>query len=178
MSDEPMRQMSLCHALNQDLPKMFSFYGAGGKTTLMNRLSAELLNSGKKVMITTTTKISLPPGLLFFVPERQGDRFAKLINHFKDSSIAVSGKRILPEGKIEGLSPETLHLLQQKLTLAILVEADGAKQMPIKGHAPYEPVIPKNSDLIVAIIGSDALGSSFDNNTVHRLEQYFLCLFP
>lgn len=40
----------------------------------------------------------------------------------------------------------------------VVVEADGARGHPAKAPADHEPVIPATATLVVAVIGSDALG--------------------
>ena len=39
----------------------------------------------------------------------------------------------------------------------MIVEADAAKGLPLKAHAPYEPVIPENTGKTVLVIGADGL---------------------
>ena len=41
---------------------VISIVGAGGKTTLMERLASEILAGGETVLVTTTTKIMIPRG--------------------------------------------------------------------------------------------------------------------
>ena len=50
----------LREALNLKKGDLVVFVGAGGKTSAMNRLAKELVDSGDTVIITTTTKIFLP----------------------------------------------------------------------------------------------------------------------
>ena len=40
----------------------------------------------------------------------------------------------------------------------ILVEADGSRRMPLKWPAPWEPVVPDNTDITVCVAGLSALG--------------------
>ena len=50
----------------------------------------------------------------------------------------------------------------------VLVEADGSKRLPVKAPAPWEPVVPEGTDLVVGVVGLDALGRPMDERTVHR----------
>jgi len=52
----------------------------------------------------------------------------------------------------------------------ILIEADGARHHPLKAPAPYEPVIPSSTTLVVPIVGLDALDARLDAEKVFRLE--------
>ena len=40
----------------------------------------------------------------------------------------------------------------------VLVEADGSRQLPLKAHASHEPVIPKEANTVLVVIGIDGLG--------------------
>ena len=46
------------------------------------------------------------------------------------------------------------------MTLAdyTLVEADGSKGLPLKAHAPHEPVIPPQSNQTILVLGAEGLG--------------------
>ncbi len=45
----------------------------------------------------------------------------------------------------------------QTLALWVLVEADGSKHLPLKAHAPHEPVIPPESQHTILVAGPRAL---------------------
>ena len=76
-----------------------------------------------------------------------------------------------PLGKYVGLAPDDVESLAHELELdAVLVEADGAKQRPVKLPASHEPVIPRGSSIVVPMAGLDALGRAIDAETVHRVE--------
>lgn len=81
-----------------------------------------------------------------------------------------------PRSKLRGLSPETICRLKQFLEkeklsrrAVLLVEADGAARHPLKAHAAHEPQIPSCADLVVAVMGLDALGKPLAT-VVHRPE--------
>ncbi len=167
-----MEQLSLKRCLELKDPSVVSFYGAGGKTTLLQRLADELVSMNQKVLLTTTTNIYKPEKMKLFISDQPRRAVDLLSDHFKNSNRAVFGKRILEDGKIEGFDSSTIKFLQEKLSLNILVEADGAKGKSIKGYAAHEPVIPACSDLIVAVIGADVLGAKLSNEIIHRLEAF------
>jgi probable selenium-dependent hydroxylase accessory protein YqeC len=52
----------------------------------------------------------------------------------------------------------------------MLVEADGARQRPVKMPGPGEPVVPDDSNLVVTVVGLDALGREIGPDSVHRPE--------
>ena len=158
--------MSIYEGLGLDIHKfeVLSFIGGGGKTTAIFSLAEELKKLGKKVLITTTTAI--------FNPETGYDYyFLGDINNFKPKkgSITVFGERVA-RGKLLDTPPEKIsNIVKEKIFDYILIEADGSKRKPIKGHADYEPVIIKETTTTIGIIGLDALDQRIDE-IVHRPE--------
>ena len=53
----------------------------------------------------------------------------------------------------------------------VLVEADGSAQRPFKAHAPHEPVIPKEANQTICVVGASGFGRPI-RETVHRYELY------
>jgi molybdenum cofactor cytidylyltransferase len=167
-----MKQLSLKCCLEIEPPAVVSFYGAGGKTTLLLKLADELVNAGHRVLITTTTNMFIPSGIPLFLGENDPSVQTALRTHFKNNKIASLGKAIIADNKLKGINPSAVGALRRKLEVTVLVEADGARGMPIKGYAPSEPVIPEASDLIVPVTGADALGALLNGSTVHRADLF------
>ena len=109
--------------------------GGGGKTTLMETLAGELSKKGK-VIITTTTHICRPKQYETLLDADEAAVSAALERSgiVCVASQAESGKLCAP-----WLSMGTLAQLAD----FVLVEADGAKRLPLKAHASHEPVIPE-----------------------------------
>ena len=63
-------------------------------------------------------------------------------------------------------SPEELR----RAADVVLVEADGAKRLPLKAPAEYEPVIPPCADAVAAVAGMDAVGQAV-GAVCHRPER-------
>ncbi len=163
-----MDQLSFYRTLAVNPPAIISFTGAGGKTTLIMRLAAEMNSAGLKTLLTTTTKFYPLPGIKLFLTCDPKSAVSLLSEHFLNNQAAILGKRLLPDGKIEGIEPDLIAFLRRELGVSVLVEADGAKGLPIKGYAVYEPVVPPVTDIVIAILGADALGASLDHKTAHR----------
>ena len=53
----------------------------------------------------------------------------------------------------------------------VLVEADGAKTLPLKAHAEHEPVIPACAGRTVCMVGVDGLGAPV-SQTCHRPQRF------
>ena len=103
--------------------------GGGGKTTLMETLAGELSKKGK-VIITTTTHICRPKQYETLLDADEAAVSAALERSgiVCVASRAESGKLCAP-----WLSMGTLAQLAD----FVLVEADGAKRLPLKAHASH-----------------------------------------
>ncbi|GAB4420632.1 MAG: molybdenum cofactor cytidylyltransferase [Anaerolineales bacterium] len=165
--------MNLAHALRLPLTseeKMpaIAFVGAGGKTKAMFQLAREL---PPPVILTTTTHLGAwqtsladahtlaqtPDELKNFVP-----RGVTLVTG------SIAGERAL------GLSDETLTWLRefcQNSNLPLLIEADGARQLPLKAPAAHEPAIPAFVDLVIQVAGLSGLGKPL-KEAAFRPEQF------
>lgn len=130
-----------------DEARFVSVVGAGGKSTLIEYLAAEGLRRGKRVAITTTTKIWVKePYTLFDHLKHREEEYPEFLR---------VGKAV-EEGKLTALEPKEIWEFSQHYDL-ILIEADGAKSRPLKYPAAHEPVIPAFSDAVVVVAGLDAL---------------------
>lgn len=125
--------------------------GAGGKTTVMYELAAYLSSQGKKVLAATTTHIYKP------CPEVYAADVQQLQDLWQRGSYAVCGRQAQAPDKLTMPEPE---LLTEFMRLAdiILLEADGAKGRPCKAPAAHEPVIPHQCDIVIGVLGLDAVG--------------------
>ena len=144
--------------------------GAGGKTSVMFNLASALKSMGKKVLVTTTTKIFVPSknqcNSIVFDASGTSARFNKI----KPGSITCLGKELNETAnKIIGVDKEVVdRLFDSRFFDWILVEGDGAKRKTIKAPQEGEPVVPEKTTLALGIIGLDALGMTVNENHVHR----------
>ena len=49
----------------------------------------------------------------------------------------------------------------------MIVEADGSKRLPLKAHAPHEPVIPPEANQTILVVGASGFGRPM-RESVHR----------
>ena len=164
---------SLLEGLALNRRGVVSFSGAGGKTSLMFRLARELSKVGGAVLTTTTTKIWMPtldqsPGVIFSVSSKELLSKARDIfqvhRHFSAGAGQVSSNK-----KVLGFSPDFVdELWYSGMFRWILVEADGADGRSIKVPGPDEPVIPACSNMVIGVVGLDAIGKPLDNRSVFR----------
>lgn len=168
-----MRQLKFASIseLAKNPPKVISVIGGGGKSTIISKLASELASAGQKVLITTTTKFYPFPGISNFTAKNESEIMQKLKNYFINNDVAVYGKCLTAEGKLEGINSLQVLKLKEELPVIILVEADGSRGLPVKGYNPDEPVIPGCTDLVIALAGADAIGKPFTQEFVHRPKQ-------
>ncbi len=143
--------------------RIVSICGAGGKTTLMYSLAREAA-AAEKVSVFTTTHILRPqePDVDVLIPFRQPE----CLQCWENGRIACTGTVSEKEDKLTAPREEAYRFVLDRSD-AVFIEADGAKRLPLKYPAAWEPVIPKETTHIVAVAGLSALGKPADE-IVHR----------
>lgn len=122
--------------------------GSGGKTTVFWELAREY--AGQKVLLTTTTRMWLPPeDYPFCEPEA--------LPHLWPASCGLFVGRAEGE-KVSGPTPAELDSWELPDLDLLVVEADGSRGLPVKAHADHEPVLPHTTTVVVAVLGMQALG--------------------
>ena len=117
--------------------------GAGGKTTALRRLARE---AGERcsALVTTTTHIFpiRPPEcrLLLVDPDR-----ASLLAALAQPGAVCAGSSA-GQGRLAPL-PDSLLSLGLAAARLTLYEGDGSRGLPLKLHAPFEPVLLPGTDL-------------------------------
>lgn len=132
--------------------KSIAVVGSGGKTSLIFRLAEELLIQGKKVIITTTTHMEYEPSKPFAL---HGDASA-VCKALSSHGMVIAAEYDSSTGKINSLSLQKLKELTG-YGAVLLIEADGARRMPVKIPQNWEPVIPDFVQLVIGVIGLDCL---------------------
>lgn len=165
---------SLREALDLKPGEVVSLVGGGGKTSLMFALAHELARAGKRVITTTTTRI-MPPRAEesdCVIIEMYEARLIRELRKALAQANHVTAVRLRPdENHLKGLLPETVdNLAQMGLADYIINEADGAARRPIKAPNATEPVVPRTTTLLVAVVGIDALGARLDREKAFRPE--------
>ena len=137
--------------------------GGGGKTTLLYTLAEELRKKGS-VLLCTSTHI-LPPEQYPLVTAAEADALRRALAEHGVVCVgtpAENGKLTAPPLPFETLAALADH---------VLVEADGSKRLPLKAHAPHEPVVPANAQRVVLVVGADGFGKPI-SAVCHRPELY------
>lgn len=157
--------------LNQN--SKVALVGSGGKTTLMFQLARDF---DSRVICTTSTHLALDQ-------IEAGDQHWVLTDpdDLKDIETEITGKVLVFTGaevetnRVGSPSPEVLSRLAElagEWGCPMLIEADGARKLPIKAPAKHEPPIPVFVDLVITVIGLSGLGKPLDGRYVHRPELY------
>lgn len=143
-------------------PQVISIVGGGGKTSFIYTLADELVENGKKTIITTTTHMRVPK-------KRLSSNLNEILDSLNQYGCAVAGQN--PFRKRMCTVDDDVYKEMCKEADVVLVEADGAKRLPVKApDLSHEPVIPANNTYTVAIAGMSAIGSPMEE-VCFRLEQ-------
>ena len=151
--------MALAEALGVR-PGVTSVIGSGGKTSLLAALARELPGT---VILTTTTHILPFEGIFTFTMQDVHGLAEKLA----ESRIVCVGSQAEKNGKL--VTPELGIDTLADLADYVLVEADGARRLPLKAHATWEPVIPACSGRTIVVFGASGIGHPV-REKVHRPE--------
>ena len=154
------------------IPRVITFIGGGGKTSLMYLWARSLQASGFSVATTSTTRLSAQalPEVRIAQPASLSEAAFFLRTPTTAREILTLSSYTAPAGdKLLGIPPAWIDSLCQKFPdTFFLVEGDGSAGRSLKGHLPHEPVIPASTSLLVPVIGLDVLGKTLDNAHIHR----------
>ena len=165
--------MRLDDALHVSPGEVVAFVGGGGKTAAMFRLAREIVGRGERALTTTTThifaaQIAQAPAHVIAADATRESVSAALATH---RHVLVVGATDAGSGRAGGVSLDLFrHLRAWFPDVCLLNEADGSRMRPFKAPAAHEPVIPKETTLVVAVVGADVFGRPLDAEHVHRPE--------
>ena len=126
--------------------------GAGGKTTLLRHLAGEYADKCRGAVVTTTTHI-LQENLPWFLMELSEESLKEKLKQWRQAWIGIpaAGGRL-------GSVPESFFSTIYSLGVPVLIEADGARMLPMKCPGSLEPVIPAETTHVLSVYGLDAVG--------------------
>jgi probable selenium-dependent hydroxylase accessory protein YqeC len=150
-------QLGLLQALGIEKLRnpVISVVGAGGKTTLITRMAEEYKNIGIPVIVTTTTHMMVEEQP-WFLTTLSIEKVKAVINAQGMVWVGCPAHG----GKMKAPPKEFLGQLFG-LGFPVLIEADGARKLPIKVPAEHEPVISKETTHVINVYGLDALEKTF-----------------
>lgn len=163
-------------------PGITAIIGSGGKSTLLKTLGLELMRAGGRVLLCTTTHMFPVAGVPWDGSNRRLDDApwkpgaahvpgctCKVCAGMSRGSICQAGVLDPETGKLSAPA-EPLGELARRFNY-VLAEADGSKQLPLKAHAAWEPVIPAATANGVWVVGASGLGKPVAE-VVHRPELF------
>ena len=163
--------MRLVDGLRANRHSRIAFVGAGGKTSAMFSLARQL--PGPVICLNTAH---------LAVEQAQLANRHVIITHTGEVETAISsieeGVILLTgpadeRGRLQGLTDQVADEIcgaADRLSLPVLVEADGSRLRPLKAPAAHEPPIPAWITQVVVTVGLSALGKPLDEEHVFRPE--------
>lgn len=140
----------------------------GGEPSTRRPAAKEGTTAGARrahVIVATSTKMLVPDWCpVLFDPTMDEVRLA-LSTH----PIVCVGRIHGPTGKLD--APRMAFSELEAAADYLLVEADGAKMLPLKAHAEHEPMIPERAKRTVCVVGIDGVGSPI-SQACHRAERF------
>lgn len=168
-----MQQLSTF--LNLKPAQCISIMGAGGKSTLMNRLADELIVLGCTVVLTSTTNYHRPQSLQSEqilltgeVPEWP-EKLAALARRWNRLLVL---HHELGNAMVKGIDVAAVRTIHEQIPEAIvIVKTDGARKRWFKAPNHSEPVVPPWSHHCVMVVNHKILGQPLTEALVHRPER-------
>lgn len=163
--------MNLAHALRLS-PASFplALVGAGGKTTALFQLARQL---PPPVVVTSTTHLGA-----WQVPLADRHVIAASANALPDLTlheVTLFTGRIGKDQRARAIPPEALlrlHAWCRSRGVPLLLEADGARQKPLKAPGADEPPIPDFAQTVIVVAGLSGLGKPLQAEYVHRPHRF------
>lgn len=118
-----------------------------------------------RVIVTTSTKMFVPDWCPVLLDATMDEVRLALSTH----SIVCVGRIHEQTGKLD--APNMAFSDLEGAADYLLVEADGAKMLPLKAHAEHEPVIPECAKRTVCVVGIDGVGRPI-SQACHRAERF------
>ncbi len=141
---------------------VYTFVGAGGKTTALKRVAGFMVETGVRTRLTTTTRVGIDEFDGFSIDVVRGPR--DLARALEDEAVIrlLVGGTLHGQGKYQGLERGTIESASVNADTVLLVEGDGSRKRPMKAPESREPVIPGNSAAVFALMGAGAFDEPID----------------
>jgi len=160
--------------LNITPSQCVSIMGAGGKSTLMNRLADELIVLGRTVVLTSTTNYHRPKSLRadqILLTRDLADWPERLQTLARRWNRLVVLHHDLGSDMVKGIDVAAMRTIHEHIPEAIvIVKTDGARKRWFKAPNQSEPVIPPWTQLCITVVNRAILGRPLAGDLVHRPE--------
>ena len=148
------KEISLFDALELDADhrEILSLTGGGGKTTVIRRMQREWMERKLFHGVSTTTHMQYEKNESFLgTPSLES-----FLRIYETCGTVWMGKPVSEE-KMKGF-PEAFLQKVIQTGAWLLLEADGAKWLPVKAPEEHEPVILPETTRVIQVYGLDGLG--------------------
>ncbi len=138
-------------------PGVTPVVGSGGKSSLLAHLARTLPGTA---VLATTTRV-LPFDGMPCLGDASPDEVARALQRHRAVCVGAPAERdklAEPSCGVAALASAADY---------VLVEADGSKRLPLKAHAPWEPVVPEGARPTVLMMGASGFGRAVAE-AVHR----------
>ncbi len=167
-----MSACPLIQAVGMRPGPMVAAVGGGGKTSILEALARGCHAAGwRPAVLTTTTKIFAPEedvGLLLGEAGALGEALAGkaaaghlVLARARLGEAPVPGAPDRRRMKLEGFPPGEASRFRTEEGV-LLVEADGARGLPVKAPGPAEPAVPAGAEIVLGVVGLDSIGKPLD----------------
>ena len=149
---------------------MIAAVGAGGKTSTLRRLAEEYALMGKKAIVLTTTHMREETTPWSCVAEEEEwiskgneliERVKECLEQYGQAWIGARAKK----GKMSCV-PELILAEIESWNVPLLVEADGARMLPLKVPGEQEPVLLPQTTHVFSVYGMDALDQKLEEDII------------
>ena len=163
--------ITLAKALRTQSSPCVALIGAGGKTSAMFQLARQI---PAPVIVTATSHLGgwqIPfadKHIITDIPAALEEN-----EHGLQGVILVTGS--MDEDRTQPIDANLLDWLHQFCgyhSIPLLIEADGARQKPLKAWAEHEPPIPSFVDQVLQVAGLTGLEKLLNDESVHRPELF------
>jgi len=162
---------SLEKIFNINKDDIISIVGSGGKTTLLFQL-AEELREQYNILATTSTKMFIPSTKKCFLYTNLDSYINNIISTTPQKGVTVVSRDInYNNEKLIGVNDKDLDQIVNDFDLTI-IEADGSRNLPLKGWKDHEPVILSRTNKTIGIIPIDVLFKKIHENSIYEFEEF------
>lgn len=161
---------SLTEIFNIQQGDVVSIVGSGGKTSLLFKLAKELKND-YKVLVSTSTRILIPSNDCY---DYLFTNLNSFINNKPDNlfGVTVISKNINREtNKLIGINDEELDALIQYFDI-ILLEADGSKELPLKGWKKHEPPVLNKTTKTIGVMPANLINKTVNKEFIYGFDEF------
>lgn len=147
-----------------------SIVGSGGKSTLLFQLAKELKNECR-VLVSTSARILMPS-------KKDYDcLYTDVESYINNKKLKANGITVISKSfnsitnKMIGIDDGDLDSLIKDFDI-VLLEADGSRNMPVKGWKNHEPPVLNNTNKTIGIIPANFINKKKDRNFIYGFDEF------